>query len=335
MRTLTENRKRLHYATYFDRHYLTRGLALYRSLARHSPPFVLWVLCLDDETHRTLSELPLEQVQLVCLAELERADPALLERKATRQAVEYYWTCGPAFLIYLLEQHPSIDMLTYLDADLFFFGDPSPIYDELGDGSVLLIEHRYSPSMHSIFAHRGVYNVGLLVFRRTSEGVACLRRWREQCIDWCFHREEPNRFADQKYLEEWPGRYEGIAVLRHRGAGLAPWNLGNYRLWHDRGRVLVDGEPLVVYHFNRLRVITGWLYDPGLWRYRLRMTATAKSHLYVPYVRELRTAGELIHAAGGKVHPVDHLLFGRSKLVSLARMARHCSFLVVTDSFAL
>jgi hypothetical protein len=241
---LTENRRQLHYATYFDRHYLSRGLTLYRSLARHSPPFVLWVLCLDEETHRTLSNLGLEQVELVRLAELEQADPALLAAKPGRQVVEYYWTCGPAFLVYLLEQHPPIDMLTYLDADLFFFGDPTPIYDELGDGSILLIEHRYSPSMQALYAHRGLYNVGLLVFRGTAVGLACLRRWREQCIDWCFHREEPNRFADQKYLEEWPGRYEGVAVLCHRGAGLAPWNLANYCLSHDRRRVLVDGEPL-------------------------------------------------------------------------------------------
>jgi hypothetical protein len=51
----------IHYATYFDRHYLTRGLALYRSLVRHSRPFALWVLCLDKETHRTLSRRPGER----------------------------------------------------------------------------------------------------------------------------------------------------------------------------------------------------------------------------------------------------------------------------------
>src|SRR5687767_6020387 len=103
----------IHYATYFDRHYLTRGLALYRSLARHSPPFVLWILCLDDETYRLLAKLQLDQVELVRLAELERADPALVIAKSTRQTIEYYWTCGPAFLIHLLTRHPQIATLTY------------------------------------------------------------------------------------------------------------------------------------------------------------------------------------------------------------------------------
>src|SRR5436309_7310877 len=92
-----------HYATYFDRHYLPRGLALYRSLVRHSPPFVLWVLCLDDETHRVLSLLRLPGVNLVPLAVLERADPALLQVKPQRRTYEYFWTCGPAYLVHLLQ----------------------------------------------------------------------------------------------------------------------------------------------------------------------------------------------------------------------------------------
>src|SRR5439155_18303575 len=110
-----------HYATYFDRHYLTRGLALYRSLVRHSPPFVLWVLCLDDETHRALSGLRLDHVGLVPPAEVERTDPALAAAKRDRKPVEYYWTCGPSFLLHLFRRQPEIDLLTYLDADLFFF----------------------------------------------------------------------------------------------------------------------------------------------------------------------------------------------------------------------
>src|SRR5207249_11223923 len=117
--------------------------------------------------------------------------------------------------------------------------------------------------------------------------------------------------------EEWPTRYDGVAVLQHRGAGLAPWNLGNCCLRYERDQVLVDGDPLVFYHFNRFRVITRWLYDPGLWRYRLKMNPTARQHLYVPYARELRRQGELIRAVGGKVPAIDTLQHGRSKLVSI------------------
>jgi hypothetical protein len=45
--------------------------------------------------------------------------------KPTRQPVEYSWTRGPAFLRYPFDRELEIELLTYLDADLLFFGDPT------------------------------------------------------------------------------------------------------------------------------------------------------------------------------------------------------------------
>jgi hypothetical protein len=324
---------RLHYATYFDRHYLTRGLALHRSLLRHSPPFQLWVLCLDDETFRVLDRLKLAHVRLIPLAELERADPALLAVKPTRTPVEYYWTCGPALLAYLLGLDPTSETLTYLDADLFFFGDPTPIYDELAGGSISLIEHRWAPPLGPNSRPKGVYNVGMLVFRRTAEALACLSRWREQCLEWCFDRIEPNRFGDQKYLEEWPARYRGVTIVQQKGAGLAPWNVGRYRIGAAQGRVWVDADPLIFYHFNRLRVITDWLYEPCFWARRRQITPTALHQIYVPYVRELQAAAGTLRSVGASVARLEGLRSGESLLQSFGRLVFRRNFLIVTSSF--
>jgi hypothetical protein len=325
---------RLHYATYFDRHYLSRGLAMYRSLARHSPQFELWALCLDDRTHRTLSHLRLDHVNLIRLAELERADPALRAVKRERTLLEYYWTCGPALLLHILERCPYVDMLTYLDADLFFFSDPTQIHDELGAASILLVEMRRSRSSARVSISKSIYNVGLLTFRRTPVGLACLERWREQCLEWCFDRREPDRHGDQKYLEEWPSRFREVAISRHKGVGLGPWNLGNYRLRYECASVWVDDDPLVFYHFARLRVINRWLYDPAVWEHGEQMGPFVKRHVYAPYARELRAAGEMIRAVGAEVDPVDSLRGGSRKLPLLANMVRHGSFLVVSDFLA-
>ena len=308
---------------------------LHRSLARHSPPFVLWVLCLDDETHRTLATLRLDGVKLIRLAELERADPALLRVKPGRRPVEYYWTCGPALLAHLLERHPTIDRLTYLDGDLCFFGDPTPIYDELGERSILLIEHRKTSPESDRSRAKGRYNVGMLAFPRTAEGLAYLARWREQCLEWCFDRIEPGRFGDQKYLEEWPTLYRGAVVVRHKGAGVAPWNVGRHRISHAQGRIWVDADPLVFYHFNRLRMVADWLYEPCRWRRRRQLAPMVRRHIYVPYVRELRAAADRIRAAGGRVYGLESLRDGEHGLRLLARLALRRNFLIVTDSFAL
>jgi hypothetical protein len=270
---------------------------------------------------------------------LEQEDRGLAAVKGTRRAVEYYWTCGPAFLLYLLGQHLRIDTITYLDADLFFFGDPRPIYAELADGSVGVFEKRRppvaDPRLRAHFASFGSYNVGLVAFRRTADGLACLRWWRERCLEWCFDRIEPGRYGDQKYLDEWPARFGGVRALRHAGGGVAPWNLARHRFRRAGGRVWVDRDPLIFYHFVHFRTVTAWLYDTGLWRYRRRLPWTVRRHVYVPYARGLRAAGRMIRTAGGRVHPVDNLRDGRSRAASLARMLRQRSFLVVTDTFVL
>jgi hypothetical protein len=330
----------IQYATYFDRHFLTRGLALYSSLVRHSPPFVLRVLCLDDETYQTLRQLRLDHLALTRLAELERADPALLATRPGRQPVEYYWTCGPAFLLYLLSQHDQIDTLTYLDADLFFFGDSSPIYRELGSGSVLIVHHRWPPAAPGrgpVPRPKGSYNVGLLVFRRTAAGLTCLRDWRERCLEWCYDRVEPGRFGDQKYLDAWPGRFEGVVVAQHKGIGLAPWNLAGYRYQYDDDAIQVDSDPLVFYHFQGLRAVTPWLYDPA-WRRQgrsLQPDARVRRRIYVPYVRELRALERRLRAGGFVRQPRASVRTDEDRLRLLGRMLRQRRFLVVTDTFAL
>ena len=324
----------LHYATYFDRHYLTRGLALYSSLARHSPPFRLWVLCLDPETYRVLSRLRLERMTLIDVAELEEADPALLAVKPDREPIAYYFTCTAAYLHHLFRQQ-RIDLLTYLDADLFFFDDPTTIYEELGRGSILVIDHRYSERAYRRTLERFGWaprlNLGLTMLRRDDVGEACVARWREQCLESCSSHHQPGSFGDQGYMQEWPDRYRNVVISENLGAGLAPWNVASFTYRSAGDAIFVEQDPLIVYHFNRLRIVTSWLYDPGLWVYKTRLTPLLRDRLYVPYVRELRRAKQLVEGVGGRVPSIDNLRHGRSKVRSLSRMFQHGSFLLVTD----
>lgn len=276
------------YCTYFDHRYLVRGLALYQSLVEHAGLFRLYVLCLDPLCFRLLRSLQLPNVALLILDDLERADPELAAVRGNRALVEYYFTCTPALLRHLFRTEADIDTLTYLDADLFFFTDPTPIFDELGDRSVGIVPHRYPPALAHMADSHGRYNVGWLTFRRDARAAACLAWWRARCLEWCYDRIEDGKYADQKYLDRWPERFPGTAVITHPGANLAPWNLAAHRLTERHGAVLVDGQPLLFFHFHRLREVRPWLYAPRLTDFGARATSLVRYRLYVPYLRTLR-----------------------------------------------
>lgn len=283
----------IHFCTYFDRNYLTRAVTLHQSLVRHCPPFTLWALCLDDDAHAAVSALGLESLTPVRLADLEQADPALLEAKQDRSTVEYYFTLSPALPLYLLDRVPDIESITYLDSDLLFYSSPQPIFDELGAGSVAIVPHRYPPSLHGLSIW-GTYNVAWVTFRNDSAGRAVLERWHRQCLAWCHDRAEDGKFADQGYLDSWPG-LPGVRVIEHPGVDLAPWNFMQYRIDLQSNPPTVDGRPLVFYHFQGFKSVGPGLWDTGLDSYG-KMSRVLRSWLYGGYLRELRSATRLIRS---------------------------------------
>jgi hypothetical protein len=243
----------MHYfCTYFDHNYLPLGLTLYRSLKQHSPEFKLWVLCLSSTCYDVLKQLDLPDINLISLNEFERGDEALLGAKQNRRLIEYYFTCSPSLPLFILNNYPEVDLITYLDADLFFFSDITPIYEEIADASIAIIEHRFSSDRLKLVIY-GIYNVGWLSFRRDENGFACLRWWRERCIEWCYDRPENGKFADQKYLDDWPNRFSGVVVLQNKGANVGHWNANNYQIFSSKNRIWVDEKPLIFFHFHAFK----------------------------------------------------------------------------------
>jgi len=276
-----------YFCTYFDQHYLARGLALFSSLQKHCPEFKLWVLCMDHVAYEILEKFNLPGLYPIAMEEFERNDEPLRSAKQNRSRIEYYFTCTSSLPLYVLNNRPEVDLITYLDADLFFFADPAPLFTELGKGSVSIVGHHFSPHLRYL-ERRGIYNVGWFSFRRDEDALSCLNWWREQCITWCYDREEEGRFADQKYLDDWPTRFKNVVVLEHKGANLGPWNVGNYDLHSlNANTVLVDEEPLIFFHFHGLRKINQWLYNPSWGDYGIDPSKVLRRRVYAPYLQTL------------------------------------------------
>lgn len=312
-----------HFCTYFDSNYLVRGLTMYRSMRVCAADFHLHVLALDHAVEEILRRLNPPNLEVIGLSALERWEPRYQSARRNRSLVEYYFTLSPGLPLYLMQTNKEIDLITYVDADLFFYGSPQALMNELGSRSILITEHRY-PSHLTDHVMYGRYNVQYQTFRRDEAGLQCLRRWHEQCLEWCYDRVEPERYADQKYLDEWPRLYgDALVVSSHKGAGLAPWNWSTESIEYTPAGLRIGGHPLLFYHFHGVKVfgphfISNGLLDWGMMPWRIRRW------LYSGYVRELRRTRAWIRTQTGvKLALRDRIRRGKGvRLDTLGEVAR-------------
>jgi hypothetical protein len=248
------------FGTLFYANYLTRALALYHSLEAHfTQPFTLLALCMDDLAVEILRALDLPHIRVLRISELETRFPELAHVKPSRSIGEYSWTCTPAFMRFMLAEVGEGESVAYLDADLMFFADPQPVFDEWSDNDILIHEHRYAPQQRHMIPTSGIFNVGLVAIRNTPQSAKCLQRWHDQCIEICVLDGTRGLCGDQGYLDEWPKLYDRVTILQHKGAGLAPWNIEQYELVAGESKVHVDGAPLIFYHYHAFRWLGAFL----------------------------------------------------------------------------
>lgn len=284
------------YCTYFDHNYLSRGLALYHSLQRHAAGSRLWVLCLSEACHRVLSALDLPGLVPCRLADFEAADAEVAATRASRNAVEYYFTLSPAWMLHVLDRELEAEWVTYLDGDLYFYSTPEPIYQALRDASVAITPHRFTPEIARI-AKFGTYNVGWVGARNDRDGRSVIAWWRQKCIEWCHDYVDGDRFADQGYLDAFPQMSPRVKVIDHVGANLAPWNIGGHAIADADGEVRIDGKwPLIFFHFQGLRKDLRFFIFNSHRRYRAPFSRLVRQHIYKPYVDELLAIEESIAA---------------------------------------
>jgi hypothetical protein len=307
------------YCTLFDSFYLSRGLCLYYSLKTTTPNFKLFIFPFDERADRLLRELNFPEVIVVSQSEFET--PQLLQLKSERSRGEYCWTTTPFIIEYCINTY-QLPNCTYLDADLFFFSNANQLVELMGENSILITDHRYTPK-YDQSKTSGKFCVQFMTFKNDNRGMTALHWWRDRCFEWCYDRIEDGKFGDQKYLDDWPTRFEGVYELQHEGGGLAPWNIQQYQVILNDNSLSVKNRTtesewqIVFYHFHALRFLTTDKIDLSTYA----LNPDVINSIYRPYIQTLIEKNKWLLQYGIKF-PVQHYVTKKRIPVFLHKLIR-------------
>jgi len=267
----------IYFGTLFDRNYLSRALVLFDSLKENCPEFTFFALCLDDTAFECIKKEQLIHAEIIPIhiRDLELQDEDLRKSRLNRTIIEYYFTISPCLALYLIQKF-NLPHICTLDADLLFYSNPTFIFKEIENYSVIITPHKFSPEI--IHGEKyGRFNVSFQIFKNDDSGLACLRKWRTQCINWCkdVYDDQTGFFADQKYLDGWPELLgKKLLVLNDPQTGIAVWNVNRFKIEKRLNIFYSNGHPLVFYHFHGFKVLSSSFAANEFLVYKVKKTKT-------------------------------------------------------------
>ncbi len=302
------------FCTLFDCYYMDKGLALYHSLKKVMGDFCLYIFAMDRSAYDILCDLELENSVIV--SEDEILNQELFEIKMTRKRAEYCWTCTPIIVEYVLE-HFKVSACTYIDADLYFYKDPNILIDELKKNfaSVGIMGHRFPSKILNSKREKlyGKYCVEFNTFFNDKYGIKVLEWWKKKCLECCTMDLYQEGYGDQKYLEQWEQKFSGVYEVQNVGAGVAPWNITDYRLIGKRGastwvkyKNQMECE-LIFYHFQGLRMLNDREAHIAVYNEIGNMDNRLIQLIYNDYVQEISYIRQYLKENYQFVFPINEI----------------------------
>lgn len=299
--------------TLFNTNYIDKGLTMYESIDRITNDFTLYVLCMDNRCYEILADLNRPRFIPIHLSDFET--PELLKIKGERTMGEYCWTCSSCLVDYVMHKY-NPDYCAYIDSDLYFYDDVNTVVTEMQSrkASVMIVGHRFNKCDREQMEWKvGKYCVEFNTFKNDKRGNALLTLWKKQCLDYCKCDGDGIHWADQKYLDNWVSDHEGVIETSNLGAGIAPWNVAQYKYVsnNDYGPIDVKCEKntyrAFFYHFQNVMYTTSntvYSHTFETWGVSKKLVDC----LYVPYLRHIAVNKKMLYDKYGidvliKSHP--------------------------------
>ena len=278
------------YFTLSDANFAPRTLAMLTSIRKYDTTSDLFFVAVGDFPGHYFQAFEKIDVRVKFLEEL--IDCSVLTKiQESRSYISTLWTYPSIIMNSIIQSDCDHSDIVYLDADLFFFGDPDWCWSEIPTGNISIVRHNFSERLAKEFPESGEFNVSWVSMPTNDVGRGCAKLWAEECYALCpdvpVEYEGRTIYGDQRYLDRWPKLFgESLTVFENPGIGLAPWNYENYVI--DYGDSWeVDSQKLVFYHFSSHQF--GFFLARRMGRTYSKVSQVPKK-LYREYEQELSSA---------------------------------------------
>jgi hypothetical protein len=235
--------------------YLAHAYSVRKSFLAHHPGCEFFIGLIGYENH-----IPEKNdCVFICLNELtdERINGMV------RRYTPFELSCAlkPYFATHIFETRPQVNRLIYLDGDMYVFG---PFHPQ-SDAAVTLSPHRtqhikYLPGgddFSSISLLRyGVYNAGYFELLRKPETTRFVAWWQSLLEHHAYNKPDENLFTDQLWLSAVPSFFDDVFINKNPGCNIGFWNLIERNVRYENGSWLVNGVPLILFHYSTYNIET-------------------------------------------------------------------------------
>ena len=282
--------KNINFITYFTKEFLIQGTVAIESFIKFHPDSLGFIICLDKTSVDYLRRKKYgKKIKIYELKELLSIHRMFKKFLLTRTFAESIISIKPILINEFIKKIPADDSMVYFDADMFFFDSLSRVKSVIDNSELVLSEHLFPKSMEGSQIY-GIYNGGFVIFKNSKKSIAVLQIWKKLCIEWCELSLYQNKFADQKYLEQFIF-LDGVKVFRDPGINNGQYYFREYRkirFYKSKNLFFLDNFALICFHFHGIAIHKNFI-STGFNRYGLiRKPLTVLFRVYLPYMRSIK-----------------------------------------------
>ncbi|HMH22015.1 MAG TPA: hypothetical protein VK563_09570 [Puia sp.] len=188
-----------------------------------------------------------------------------VDKLAEKYSIVELNTCvKPTYASWFFDKLGATEVV-YMDPDTCLFQPMTGLDDHFETADILLTPHVLTPVPldgrslgENLFLNYGLYNLGFLAMKRSGETDRFLGWWKERTYSSGHNKPAIGLYTDQLWINLVPVYFQRVALIRHPGYNMGPWNLHERTLLPPEGNFRLDsGVPLVFYHFSGFRPAKG------------------------------------------------------------------------------